>query len=132
MKKAGFSYFLLFLLFLSLFKSPALAQNITTGNQSAETKVINTVNNGSVTSHVETSVNGQTTTVDSNQPGELDVKNVNGTVTISKTPNATITITENKNSTVTPTIIPKPIHKNFLSNIFERISNFFRRIFHNL
>jgi len=116
MKKAGFSYFLLTLLFLSLFKFPAFAQNITTGNQNAETKVTNTVNNGSVTSHVETSVNGQTTTVDSNQPGELDVKNVNGTVTISKTPE-------------TPTIIPKPIHKNFLSNFFERIRNLFKRIF---
>jgi len=130
MKKAGFIS--LSFLVLLLFSSKANAQNITTGNQSAETHVTNTVNGGSVNSHVETTVNGQTTTVDSNQPGELDIKNVNGTVTISKTPNAKVTITENKNATKTPTIIPKPIHKNFLSGFFDNIKNFFKRIFHNL
>jgi hypothetical protein len=133
MKKAGFSCIPLFILLLLLIKSPVFAQDISTGNQIAETKVTNINNNGSVTNHVETTVNGQTTTVDSNKPGELDVKNVNGTITISKSPEVSITVTQSHTASPTPTAtLPESKHKSLISSFFEWLSNFFKRILHNL
>ena len=133
MKKAGFSCVPLFILLLLFIKSPVFADDVVTGNQTAETHVTNINNNGSVTSHVETTVNGQTTTVDSNQPGKLDVKNVNGTITISKSPEVSITVTQSHTASPTPTnILPKQEHKSLIFNIFEGLSNFFKRILRNL
>jgi len=132
MKKAGFSCIPLFIILLLLVKSPVFAEDSSNGNVNSEMHVTNINNNGNVTSHVETSVNGQTTTVDSNEPGELDVKNVNGTVTISKSPEVSITVTKNHNATPTPTIKPDQHKIPFISTLLERLSNFFKRILHNL
>lgn len=130
MKKAGFLG-LSFLTLLIFLKSSAYAQNIITGNQKAETTVTNNVTGGNVTTHIETTVNGKTNVIDSQGNGNIEVKNENGNVTISTSPQ--VTVTETKNSTPTPKITPKPTHKtSFLSNFFDKISNYFKRIFHNL
>jgi hypothetical protein len=133
MKKAGFSYFLLPLLLLVLFKSPTVAETITTGNATAKSTVETNVEGSSnVSTHIETTVNGKTTVIDSNQPGKIEVENINGEVTVNKSPDVSITIEPNENSTHSPLITSKPMHKNFISNIFEGLRNFLKRIFHNL
>jgi hypothetical protein len=133
MKKAGF-FGLLFLPAFLCFASLTLAQdNITTGNATSETRVYNTVTGeGSVYTHIETTVNGQTNTVESKNPGEIDVRNDNGKVTVIKSPNVSVTVSESENSTPTPTIKPLPHQPTFVANFLEKISNFLSRIFHNL
>lgn len=135
MKKAGF--FCLFFLPVFLFwVSPTHAQdNITTGNETSETRVYNTVTgNGSVYTHIETTVNGKTNTIDSKNQGEINVRNENGKVTIIKSPNVVVTISESKSSTPTPTIIQE--HKlktpSLITVVIKGIQDFFGRILHNL
>lgn len=133
MKKAGSLYILFPVLFLVLLNSPAFAQEIQTGNQSAETKITNNVNGGSVTTHIETTVNGQTTTVDSNEPGKIEVENNNGNVKINKTAQEEPSVSPSNTASATPKILPKKTElKNIISSFFEEISRFFKRIFDNL
>lgn len=126
MKLAGL--FLTSLLTLLFFSSHVYAQDIVTGNQTAQTSVTNIVNNGTVTSHSETTINGETTTVDSNGTGSINIKNVNGKVTVSKSPEATI-IVNYKQASITPTAAPKQAHKFFFLNIFENFKSFLKNIF---
>lgn len=130
MKKTGFFSISFLLFFISAM--PSFAQTITTGDQTAQTSVTNTINNGSVTSHTETTVNGQTTIIDSNGPGSVNIKNVNGNITISKTPEVTIAVTQ-KPASSTPTVIPdeEPASKSFISDVFENIKSFLKRLFNN-
>lgn len=133
MKKAGSLYILFPVLFLVLLNSPAFAQEIQTGNQSAETKITNNVNGGSVTTHIETTVNGQTTTVDSNEPGKIEVINNNGEVKINKSTLEKPSMSSSNIASSSPRIVPRKTEfKNIISGFFEIISNFFKRVFGNL
>lgn len=132
MKKTGF--FIIPLFFL-LFSSSSFADEMQTGNATTKSTVINNVQgNGSVTTHIENTVNGQTTTVDSNQPGKIVVENNNGTVVITKTPEQLLSVSPTPKTNASPTMAPKKIkHKvPFISNLFENLSNFLSRIIHNL
>jgi hypothetical protein len=135
MKKAAF----LSLLFLPAFLfwvSPTLAQdNITTGNSTSETRVYNTVTgDGSVYTHIETTVNGKTNTIDSKNQGEIDVRNENGKVTVINSPGVTVAVSENESSTPTPEIIQEPKLKtpSLVSVVVKGIEDFFKRFFHTL
>jgi len=100
--------FLAVLFSLTLPVSIALADEIKTGNASAETRVYNTVSDdGDTYTHIETTVNGKTNIIESKNEGEIDVRNVNGKVTINKSPEVMVTITQDENSTATPTITKK-------------------------
>jgi len=122
------------LLFLfALEPSVALADNIQTRNASAQSTVENNVQgNGNVTTHIETSANGQTNVIDTQGNGQINVTNNNGNVTITKTPQ--VTIVQTLNSTPTPKIIYKhqPKTPSLVSGLFENLTNFLKRIFRNL
>jgi hypothetical protein len=132
MKKTSFFSLLFSTLFLLSVPLSLAQDNIVTGNSSSETRVYNSVgDDGQTFTHIETTVNGQTKTIDSKNQGEIDVRNENGKVTINKSPNVTVTITENESATSTPTMIPKEIeiHKiSFLSEIEKDLRSFFGRI----
>ena len=133
MKKAGF--FSLLFLALFLFLAPRLfaQDNIVTGNATSETRVYNSVgDDGQTFTHIETTVNGQTKTIDSKNQGEIDVRNENGKVTINKSPNVTVTITENESSTPTPTINEEHELKtpSLVTVMIKGIEDFFKRFFH--
>lgn len=132
MKKAGF--FLAFsAVFFFLSSSNVFADDVVTGNASIETHVTNINNNGSVKSHVETTVNGKKDIEDSNQPGEMDVKNINGNVTVTKSLNPSITISPTPIATHSSAMqSPKLIRKNLVTRFFENISNLLKRIFNDL
>jgi hypothetical protein len=133
MKKAGFSCIPLFILLLFFFPPISFADDSQNGNATSETRVSNTVTNGGSTyTHIETTVNGQTNIIDSKDQGEIDVRNDNGNVTVNKSPNVTVAVSENKISTPTPTIKPLLHKTTFISDIFANLSNFFKRILHNL
>jgi hypothetical protein len=111
------------------------AQNIQTGNASAKSSVVNEVEgSGNVTTHIETTANGQTNIIDANGNGGITVSNDNGKVSVTKTPQVTIVQTQTLNSTPTPTMTPvKTVHKtSFFSNFIEKVSNFINRIFKDL
>jgi hypothetical protein len=133
MKKA-IVFDILFIVYVSLTVKVVFAQNITTGAASANSTVqTNIQGSGNVKTHIETTVNGQTNTVDSNEPGKIQVENNNGNVTISKTPQTSLSAISTPIATTSPSIKPiKPIQKNFVFNLFERFSNFLHRIFKNL
>lgn len=130
MKKVGF-FTLLFLPFFLFTKSSVYAETITTGNTNAKSYVKTEMEGSSnVSTHIETTANGKTEAIDSNENGEIEVKNNNGNVTVKKTPQVSISPT----LTSTPSALTKPIEhkKTFISNFLEIISNFFKRIFTNL
>jgi len=130
MKKAGL-FTLLFLSFFFFTKSPVYAENITTGNASAKSYVkTETEGSSNVSTHIETTANGKTEVIDSNESGEIEVKNNNGNVTVKKTPQASISSI----LTLTPSATTKSTEhkKTFISNFLEIISNIFKRIFTNL
>lgn len=130
MKKAGF-FTLLFPLFLFFTKSAVYAETITTGNSSAKSYVKTEIEGSSnVSTHIETTANGKTEAIGSNENGEIEVDNNNGNVAVKKTPQASISPT----LTSTPSATTKSIEhkKTFISNFLEIISNFFKRIFTNL
>ncbi len=135
MKKAGFLVIPLLLLIFSAHSS--FADNVQTGNVvDAQSTVENNVQgSGSVTTHIETSANGQTNVIDTNGNGTVNVTNNNGNVSITKTPDVNITQTqvETQISTPTPKITPPIIHKpSLMSNIFTNITDFIKRVFRDL
>jgi hypothetical protein len=110
------------------------AQNIQTGNASAQSSVVNNVEgNGSVTTHIETTANGQTNVIDANGNGQTDVENDNGIITVSKSPQITIAQTQIFTSTPTATIAPKGKSKfpSLVSSFIKQLQAFLQH-FKNL
>jgi hypothetical protein len=127
--------FFAILLSLILPVSVAMADNIVTGNASSETRVYNSVgDDGQTYTHIETTVNGQTHTIDSKNQGEIDVRNENGKVTVIKSPNVMVTITEGESSTPTPTLNEEHELKtpSLVTVMIKGIEDFFHRFFHAL
>ena len=135
MKKAGVALLPILLLLLSA--NTASAENTVNESQSTSNIRVSTqTDGGSVSTHIETTVNGQTQIIESHEEGEIEVENINGQVTVKKsTPNTTIT-----NVTKTPTPASsesasidkdvqeeKEIKKSFIENFLKNIENFVRR-----
>lgn len=98
MKKAGGVISILLLLLIS--KDTVFAETtIKNGDSTSNIRVNTNTNGGTVSTHIETTVNGKTQIIESHEEGEIIVENNNGEVTVKKsTPNTTIT-----NITKTPT-----------------------------
>ena len=92
MKKAGFSIPFVLLLLLTV-KSDIFAETIVkNGESTSNVRVSTNTNGGTVSTYIETTVNGKTQIIESNEEGEIEVENKNGQVTVKKsTPNTTIT-----------------------------------------
>lgn len=77
--------------------------------------------NATAETKIETTVNGQTTKVESNQPGEVKLEVKNGVAKIETNPSVT--------PTVVMTDLPEKTNKNqiisFLENFFSRFLRFF-------
>lgn len=131
MKKAGFSSIPFLILIILLIPNPVFAETITTGNASAKSYVKTEIEGSSnVSTHIETTANGKTEVIDSNESGEIEVKNNNGNVTVKKTPQTSISPT--LTSTLSATTKSIEHKKTFISNFLEIIFNFIKRIFTNL
>ena len=135
MKKAGVALLPILLLLLSA--NTASAENTVNESQSTSNIRVSTqTDGGSVSTHIETTVNGQTQIIESHEEGEIEVENINGQVTVKKsTPNTTIT-----NVTKTPTPASsesasidedveerKEFKKSFIEKFLKNIENFVRR-----
>ena len=130
MKKAGF-FTLLLLPFFFFTKFPVYAENVTTGNASAKNYTKTEIERSSnVATHIETTANGKTEVIDSNESGEIEVRNNNGNVMINKSSQASTSQT--LTSTSSPRTKSMEHKKTFILNFLEIISNFFKRIFTNL
>ena len=129
MKKILFIIFALFFIFPVDF----FAEDVTTGNQGVETSVINNVDNGSVTTHIQTTVNGKTTVIDSNEPGKIEVKNINGDVEITKILQESPIVRPTHMASVSSTTHPITVkNNNIIANFFEKLSVFLNKLFENL
>ena len=112
------------------------AQNIQTGNSSAQSLVqTNIQGNGSVSTHIEVSANGEKKVLDTNSPGnyklEVQSNSYNSNVN-NPTISPIISLSPTPISSPSPTIIPKTanIHKfSYLSNLIKNIQIFFGNIF---
>lgn len=99
------------------------AQDVQTGNATAQSSVINTVEgNGSVSTHIEVEANGEKKVLDTNAPGTYKISvrfdnNVNATKT------STIVNSKSPIATSTPTIIQRDKSSNL-----SLISSFIKRI----
>lgn len=123
MKSFGI-FFIFFWVFI--FPQVLFAENIISGNQTAETRVINNVNNGNITNHIETIINGQKTIIETHEPGTVSIKNINGTVTISKTPkDMNIKQQIASSSSIIDT---KTYEKNFIVIFIETVSDIFLKL----
>jgi len=135
MKKAGVALLPILLLLLSA--NTASAENTVNESQSTSNIRVSTqTDGGNVSTHIETTVNGQTQIIESHEEGEIEVENINGQVTVKKsTPNTTIT-----NVTKTPTPASsesasidedveerKEFKKSFIEKFLKNIENFVRR-----
>ena len=78
-------------------------------NASAKTTVTNRVNDGDVRveTSITTSVNGQTSQVTSNQPGDIKVTNINGQVQVETSEEITPTVSP-PNITLEPILNSRP------------------------
>ena len=136
MKKAGVTLVPILFFFL-VSTEPSFAQtSIKNGNSTSNIRVSTNTDGGSVSTHIETTVNGQTQIIESHEEGEIEVENINGQVTVKKsTPNTTIT-----NITKTPTPASsesasidedveerKEFKKSFIEKFLKNIENFVRR-----
>jgi len=132
MKRAGF--FAIPLFFLLLSNGSSFADNTQTGNANSQATVeTNVQGNGNVTTHIETSNNGQTNVIDTQGNGQINVTNNNGNVTVTKTPQVTIVQMQTVTSTPTPTALSKVEGRiSFVTNLMKDISNFLKRIIRNL
>jgi hypothetical protein len=129
MKKYIIISFLLLIFWVFPYKY-TYAQNIQTGNvNSTSTIYTNITGDGNVKTHIETSVNGQTNIIDSNQPGRIEVINKNGNVTINKSPDISITVTPNKTATSSPIRTLKPKHNNYLYSSLRNFLDYLYKIF---
>jgi hypothetical protein len=126
-------FFTLPLFLLLILANSSLAGTTETGNATDNSTVeTNVQGSGNVSTHIETTVNGQTNIIDTQGNGETKVENNNGKVTVTKSPE--VTIVQTLNSTPTPKIIygQKPKTPSLVSGLFEKLTNFLSRILHNL
>jgi hypothetical protein len=122
---------------------PLFAQNIQTGNASAQSTVQTDVQgSGSVSTHIEINANGVKKVLDSNSPGtyKLEVQSNGNSSSENNNDNQTITptVSLSPTPTIAPTATPTPPiivktrenhNSSFLSNIAQDIQNFFDKIF---
>jgi hypothetical protein len=146
--KKYLTYGLLIIVFGLLIRTVVFAQVVQTGSASVQNNVTNTVNGSNCTTHIQTTVNGQTKTLDSTDCGTHTLNNsVSGATTGRITPSGqptvatyphyispTIIIPESLTSTPTPTITEKhkPNFGFFINNFFKKISSLLSRIFNDL
>ncbi|PIR80188.1 MAG: hypothetical protein COU25_01470 [Candidatus Levybacteria bacterium CG10_big_fil_rev_8_21_14_0_10_35_13] len=140
MKKAGIALLPILLLLLSA--NTASAENTVNESQSTSNIRVSTqTDGGNVSTHIETTVNGKTQIIESNEEGEIIVENKNGEVTVKKsTPNTTITnVTKTPASSSTQSAsIDKEVgqkeefKKSFIEIFISSLKDFFKRIFSNL
>lgn len=112
------------------------AQNIQTGNASAQSTVVNNVQgNGSVSTHIEVEANGEKKVLDSNSPGtyRLQVQSNSSDQTTTKTPTVSPSPTRlslnTKDKTSTAVEKQKNHNSSFFSSFTEHLRNFFKQIF---
>lgn len=117
--------FLVFLILLFFAKLPLLYASITQGHANAHIEIHNDISgNGSVSTHIESTVNGKTQTYDSTKPGDVTIDN-NGEKT-------TVT-TSTQSVSNTPTPSEKRITKQqipLVSEISKFLKNILQSIFH--
>ncbi len=127
-----------FILLFFVFAPQVFAENITTGNASAQSTVDTTVDGGSVTTHIEVEANGQKKVLDSTKPGnyKVEVKSNGSTSTaqnsISSSPSANASASptakvERKIGEITKkNDLIGAFVKNIIKNIFDSLKNIFR------
>lgn len=120
MKRLFLSFFLTTLFFL-LHSSFSLAQ-ATEGNTTSHIEVHNDISgNGSVSTHVESTVNGKTQTYDSDKPGDVIIDNNGKTVTIT-TPTPS----------VSPPLTPIGKQESKQGTFIGKIKSLLESLFHSL
>jgi hypothetical protein len=146
MKKAKLPYLLLPLLFLVFLKTPAFAQDVQTGNASAQSTVTNTVNGSGCSTHMEIIVNGERRVLDSTDCGTHTLSNTANATEEEVSPkpsiikpvlkSPTVSILPSSTSSATPQaalLEKKEIHESsFISNFVKKIQEFFKGLFKNL
>lgn len=143
MKKAGFSIPLFLLLLLTLKPNVFAETVVKEGNSTSKIQVNTSADGGTVSTHIETTVNGEKQIVDSNEEGEIIVENKNGEVTVKKSPESmNVTLTSTNSSPIVPEASDtqgfdqeredRIESKNIIEEIFENIKNLLKRIFNNL
>ena len=79
--------------------------------------------NAKTESNVSTTLNGEKVTVKTNQPGSVEVKNIDGKVEIKTSKGITPTITKEKQSSFSKT------ENNKVPSIYSFLKGFFKRVF---
>ncbi len=125
-----------FILLFFVFAPQVFAENITTGNASAQSTVDTTVDGGSVTTHIEVEANGQKKVLDSDKPGnyKVEVKSNGSTSTAQTSTDNGSTVSANPTASPTGKIEEAKkkqdsigsFVKNIIKNIFDSLKNIFR------
>jgi len=136
---------ILIIAFYLLFPTASYAQDIQTGNSSAQSTVTNTVNgSGGCSTHIEVIVNGEKKVLDSTDCGTHSLNVSSNSNFQSPTPSASvfipqkpiISLSPSPTSSVTPIIKPeekKEMSKpSFISNVIKTFSDFFKRVLRDL
>ncbi len=127
-------YLFLFTTVFLLFTTPAFAE-IHEGNASSDVDVHTSIDgSGSVSTHVETNVNGHTQNFDSTQPGDYHIQNNGKTSSVTNDATGT-TLSPSPMASSSPSPIKGDEHPHRapqLQNLWNNIQSFFNSLFHVL